>query len=229
MPIKISQPSVEGPLLVSKWIKIPLLLDEREMENFLSGIRIPFQFYYVQGKCLKEEGVISKEKFLSDYTDYISLLKEGEIPHFDQFKLKLSPAMSSSEEDFYALSINETHWLIKPRLPIIQFQANQIRYSEEEALFRTAIFGKDAISWGITIGYPHLYQNPHTLESSSTHGFPNTLLFKEVHEWVRKFTLPTPFRIKEKIWREPIRLGRECFRWINQHPQLKEAAISVTI
>ena len=58
--------------------------------------------------------------------------------------------------------------------------------------------------------------------------FPNTELFYRLAKWVRDKTSATPFLIGEKRINQPIRLGKQCFDWVNRHPRLKEMGLYVS-
>ncbi len=144
----------EGPLQVSKWIKLPLLIDEREMEALFVYLResvAPFLLYFVQGLSQNEEATLSPSCFLKKYTEYISCLKGGEVPLLEDFRKVFSCALSVEPKAFYAISVGETKRLIKPCLPVVQMQMNQIRYSPEKGCFRSQVFGSDSITWGIQL------------------------------------------------------------------------------
>ena len=59
--------------------------------------------------------------------------------------------------------------------------------------------------------------------------FPNTALFKKLMVWQRTHTRPTPFLVNDEKINSSVRIGHECFSWINDHPQLIQQNIKVFI
>lgn len=208
-------------LHVSKWIKLPLLIDVSEMKDLFASLA-PFSLYDVQRVTPVGAGILSKEAFLAEYAIYIEKLKGGEIP-----SPLSSPVLSAISEALYAMPVGEGRQLYKPQLPIVQMQAHAVRYSDADQSFRSQLFGADGISWGFQLGYPQIYEDPQTYEILPTRDLPNGTLFRGIQKWVRKFTRPTPFVISGYKQNVPIRLGKACFSWINAHPQLKAKGIVI--
>ena len=107
---------------------------------------------------------------------------------------------------------------------MIQLQAHRFDYSPLDGKFRTMILGYDSVHWGLQFSYPHLFQNEklEVLTVNESEQFPNSALFKKLQRWVRAHTLATPFEVGGHKVNASIRLGKQCFPWINDHPQLKE-------
>jgi|ERR1700722_597658 len=215
------------PLKVSKWVKIPLLVDAHEMEELIETYAPPFKVYDVQRVTQENEGIDDPKYFLEMYRLYIDFLKRGEIPPLSEFRAIFSAVWSVTEEAIYALPAQEGRRVLKAAQPAVQTQLNQIRYAEEENVFRSQIFSSDSICWGIQIGFPHLFLNPHTFEADHTRDFPNMALFLAIQRWIRKQTMPTPFLVKGMRINSPIRLGKACFSWIANHPQLQPLGIEI--
>jgi len=208
-------------LNVSKWIKIPLLIDAEEMEDLFKSVT-PFCLYQVQKVTPKGEGVISLSAFLEDYSTYIESLKRGKVP-----APLSSPVLSVTPDALHTMAFDDGRQLYKPQLPVIQMQVHAVRYSEADQSFRSQLFGSDAISWGIQLGYPQIYEDPKTYEIHATRDLPNGPLFREIQKWVRMHTRPTPFVVNNQKQNVPIRLGKACFTWINTHPQLKKQGVEI--
>lgn len=207
-------------LNVSKWIKIRFLIDLEEMEDLFHSLP-PFQLYEVHRVTSKGEGIVPQAFFLKEYGTYIESLQKGEIPQVGMF----SPVLSVTEEALYAMPVEDRRQLYKPQLPVVQMQAHAFRYSPADQSFRSQLFGNDAISWGIQLGYPQIYEDPKTHAIFSTRRLPNGPLFHAIQKWVRSHTLPTPFVVEGKKQNVPIRIGKKCFSWIHAHPQLKGITI----
>jgi hypothetical protein len=222
-----SQP--QAPLQVSKWVKLPLLVDVHEMEDLLLRHVPPFKMYDVQRVTQADGGIVDPSFFLEGYSRYIACLKEGKTPTAPEFRSLFSLAWSVHEEALVSIHVEETakRRLLKVILPSVQTQLNQIRYSPGEKVFLTQVFGPDTLYWGIQIGFPHLYLDPKTFEATHTRDFPNMALFLAIQKWVRANTVPTPFIVGEVKVNSPIRLGKSCFSWIHTHPQLAPQGIRI--
>ncbi len=221
-----SKKNLPAPLQVSKWIKLPLLIDAEEMQGLIDALP-PFKLYDVQKVNSVNSGVEAPTYLVEGYRRYVSHLQKGETPPLDQFRGLFSAAWSVTDEAFFSVAIDEGRRLFKAITPIVQTQMNQIRYAPEEKVFRTQVFGPDTLCWGIQIGFPHLFLDPTSYEALSTREFPNMALFNAVQRWVRQNTVPTPFIVEGEKLNSPIRLGKKCFSWIASHPQLKALGISI--
>lgn len=218
--------------MVSKALKFPVLLDEVEMQNLFAYLEAQigqFFIFPVDRPYSKEEEEIPKELFLKRYSSYVSLLRSGELPSAE-FRSYFSPILTLSSDILYVILCPNGMRLIKAIRPVIQLQPNFLQYSEEDGEFRSMVFGKETIHWGIQFSYPQLFQDPHTQEIfpvRDQEGFPNTVLFKALQKWIRDHTRATPFLIGEKKMNVSVRLGKQCFSWINLHPQLVAKGILV--
>jgi hypothetical protein len=186
-----------------------------------------FKVYDVQRVTASDEGIYAPAFFLEKYESYIACLKKGEIPNPADFRSLFSAVWSVTDKALVSIPAQEGRRLLKAAEPSVQTQINQIRYAPEERVFRTQVFSSDSISWGLQIGFPHLYMDPNTYEATKTRDFPNMALFMAIQRWIRQATVPTPFLIEGERINSPIRLGKECFRWIDVHPQLKACGIEI--
>lgn len=219
--------ALEGALKVSKLFKVPVLLDTQELANLLAELNNP-HFYLVTQICAKDEGILSSFEFIKIYDTYISFLKEGKIPPKATFQGPFSSAISSDPKELYSIVLDEKRHMIKAAKPVIQLQVNDIQYSEEEGCLRSLVYGQNSISWGIHFSYPQLFQDAKTQDILDVDdSFSNTNTFRRFQKWIRYNTMATPFVIAGKRINEPIRLGKNCFSWINAHPQLREKGIRI--
>lgn len=226
---RISYPAQEGLLQVSKWIKVQLLLDQEEMSDLLKILE-PFYFVIVSKPVKEQYSLIEKAVFLYAYSEYVQALQKGEVSQNNSLRECFSCAMTRSKELFYAMPVSEERLLIKPILPVIQMQMHQFLFSSAEKIFYPMVLGQKTISWGIQFSYPQFYQNPKTKEIIrivKKELFPNTELFALFMKWVRQFTIPTPFVVKEERINATIRIGKKCIKWIHLHPQLHESGLKV--
>lgn len=225
-PLRIS--SQEPPIQVSKWLTCPILIDTDEMMSLFHALG-PFYIYSTSGITKLGQGEISQTDFLNGYNHYISSLKNGIMPNEIESRLLFSTIFTTSTDTLYAVPIEPDQQLIRTSQPVIQLQPHRVSFSKIDGKFRSMTFGPDTISWGIQFSYPQLMQDMDKKIRQIDSLFPNTELFHSLQKWVRHHTLPTPLVAGEKKTNVPIRLGKNCFIWINQHPQLKELGLKVAL
>ena len=229
LPLQLSDFQKEGAFQASKWLKIQALIDAKEMKDLLqslSGIRI----FSMRG-VVQEQGIeISQEKFLQTYASWNKALQEKKVPSREDLGSILSCVWTLDSNDLYLVAVNDTSYLVKPRNPVVLVQAHFMGYSNEEKVFRPMILGADSIFWGLQFSFPQIFQKPDTKEFvkvDRSEKFRNTLLFSEIRKWMRNHTRPTPFLINQTKINLPIRLGKECFSWIQEHPQLQQKELVI--
>lgn len=226
---RVSSPSQEGLLQVSKWIKVQVLLDQEEIVELFKKLD-PFYFITVSKPVKEQNALVSQNDFLQAYLEYIQSLKKGKVVQDGYLRECFSCAMTRSKEVFYAMPVSEERLLIKPVLPVIQMQMHQFLFSSMDKVFYPMVLGQKTVSWGIQFSYPQFYQDPKTKEIVRVIKkdlFPNTELFALLMKWVRQFTIPTPFLVEEERINATIRIGKKCMSWIHLHPQLQELGIKV--
>lgn len=216
---------------VSQWLKIPVLLDYSEMEAFIQSFPT-CQFYQVGVVRPKAKNQPTKEEFLQAYQSYISSLCSGKIPDPEQYKDFFACAFSDSPDDFAVVDLPQDRSVWRLARPVIQFQEHRVDFSSHDHEFRSKVLGPNSIFWGVMISYPQLFENPVNRQADkvlNNPDYPNGGYFRAMQRWMRQNTLATPFIVEGKRKNVPIRLGKNCFSWINQHPQLIEKGISVDI
>lgn len=226
MPLSIKS-KIEPPLQVSKWLKCPLLVDEKEMEALLRAIE-PFEIFIASGLMLIGEGLVKQEEFLDCYTNYIDALKNGRIPDDARMARYFSSVFTRTRDALYAVHVDESRQMIKVDRPVVQLQTHRFIYGADRK-FRSMVHGQGSIHWGIQFSYPQLYQDKEMRVWDVREGdeFPNTALFKALQRWMRENTVATPFIADGQRVNVPIRLGKRCFAWINHHCQLMASGLSV--
>lgn len=218
------------PMQASKWLKCQLLLDAEEMQALFQSLG-NFYIYLTGSIQNRGEGEISHENFLACYRQYVEALKSGELPEEELYRNLFSAVFTVSRDMLYAVSVSDEKILIRVEKPVVQLQSHRIDYSPFDQKFRSMVLGADSILWGIQFSYPQLFEDSITKDvlqiKNDPKAFPNTQFFYKLQHWVRHNTAPTPFIVEDKVFNVPIRLGKECFSWINRHPQLKKRGISV--
>lgn len=225
--ISISSP--EPAMLASKWLSTAVLIDAEELSSLFQFLG-DFYIYEVGRTTVRGQGFISKGAFVEQYQKYVAALKTGHLPEEHLYRNLFAAVFTVDLEALYAVAVGENQQVIRPRRPVIQLQPHRMGFSEADGKFRSKTYGPDTITWGIQFSYPQLFQDPKTHEVMSVGISPfflNTELFHKIQKWVRQNTSATPFIVKEQRINVPMRLGKQCFSWINNHPQLKSAGIRV--
>lgn len=226
-----STAELEGPFQVSMWLTLPALMDAQELGCLFEALG-EFRIHRIGSVLSRQEGNISREAFLACYGAYIGDLKEGRAPTDPRYRQYLSAALTVDDEAVYAVALPDERHIIKIRRPVLQLQPHTLGYSPLDGKFRSMVRGENTVSWGVQYGYPQVFQNPKTgaIEKiDQSESFPNTALFRKLQRWVRHNTLPTPFEVGGVRTNVPIRLGKQCFSWINRHPQLVAQGIRVVM
>lgn len=227
--------TAEKPLQASKWLQSPSLISENELANlfkFLEEFFGEFFLFSCGVVCNNEKGEISKEEFLTIYNGYIQNLKDGKVPDHTTYRSLFSPVMTTTLKALFQIPVSEDRHIIRVSQPVIQLQAHYIDYSTIDKKFHSMVFGINSIAWGLQFSYPQLYQDNETKEVEiikKSQRFPNTALFQLLQKWMRQNTIPTPFIAEGKTIHVPMRLGKECLSWINQHPTLVQKNIVVKL
>lgn len=223
------RPTVGSSLQASKWQKIPLLIDENEMQTLLFELG-KLWIVRTSGVISNGEEVISQADFLEVYKFYIDALKKGENVQDPRLRSYFSAILTTFPEALYRVALNENQSLVKVIQPVIQLQAHRFDYSFADHTFRSMVMGNESVSWGIQFSYPQIYQDDHlqVLKVREGSQFPNTALFKKLQQWIRAHTIATPFEVEGKKVNVPIRLGKKCLQWINIHPQLQAKGLRVS-
>ncbi len=223
LPVKFAK---EVPLLqASKWIKHPVLLSFQEMENLLKALT-PVSIGLVSEPVEEQEMLISHEKFLAVYKDYIDALEAGQMPQETSVRKFFSSIWTSSISPLYAIPAGKK-FLVKSQEPVIQLQRHHFFYSHIDHKIHSMVMSPESIPWGIQFAYPQLFEDPVSHEIQGIKECLNAPLFLKLARWMRTWTVPTPFILDGKLIRVPLRIGKEALQWIGKHPKLKEQGIGI--
>ncbi len=218
------------PYRASKWLEIHVLLESDEMGRMLAMLDPACRFYLV-GTILKpQEGIITLDQFLENYSLYIEALRQGKEPLDANHRRPFSSALSVSENMLTREEVSPGETLLRNRGPVIQLRPHRFSYSTMDGKYRSMVLGTETISWGIQLAYPQLCQLPGDVTVHNVNEqFPNTAVFKQLQRWVRHNTIPTPLEAAGVRTNVPIRLGKNCLPWIHKHPHLIQQNITVGI
>lgn len=206
----------------SKWLKHPALLSVEEMQEVLA---LPFSIHIVSD--VVKESEISKEQFMDDYRAYIQGLKTGEVKNF---RRTFSSVFTTTSQFLEKKEVKPDHFLVKPIKPVVQLQFHHFLPSSADGKFYPMVVSQDSVSWGIQFSYPQLFQDPVTTQIQKVDdSFPNTGLFRQIAQLIRKLTVPATFIWKGQKTSTPIRIGKQCFGWIASHPQLAAKGIEMHV
>lgn len=214
----------------SKWLKVQVLLEKEELRAVFEELS-PCSLFQA-GSILAEgqDGRVSTEQLLQVYGTVVDALKRGDGIEESFYRQLLSSILTSEPQAIEASIVAENKRLLSFSRPVIQLQAHRIGYSVEENVFRSMVFGPDTIFWGLQFSYPQISYNPTTdewMDLNDAAAYPNTVLFRKLQKAIRALSIPTPFVVSGQLQNVPIRIGKNCFSWINRHPQLIKWGITV--
>lgn len=216
----------------SKWLNVQALLDEDEMERLLRELK-DISLFNAGIVTSPGEEKMGLSDFLKTYSAYVEALKNGKIPDSAAYRVAFSAAMTCANDHAVVETIGPSRQIVRIVKPVVQLQAHTFGFSELDRSFRPMIRGENAVSWGLQFSYPQLYENSVTKQAEKTlhdrTSFPNSAVFHSLQRWMRQETLPTPFVVDGQRTNSPIRIGKMCFPWINNHPQLHSKGIGVQI
>lgn len=226
MTLKTSTPAQEGVYQGSKYLKFQVLCDAEELRTLFESIQ-PCWLFLLTG--VGDGKAITTEKFLAEYSSWVELLKQGKLPTDSQLRQILAAALTAELDALWKQEVPGSRFIVKMAKPVVQVQAHFFTYSDLDGVFRPNTMGAKNIFWGLQFSFPQIYQDPKTMELLEVEEFPNAELFQKIKHWVREYTRATPFVVGGKKTNVPIRLGKNCFSWIHNHPQLIEQGIGVHV
>ncbi|MES2199773.1 MAG: hypothetical protein V4489_06360 [Chlamydiota bacterium] len=223
-PLDISTVEKEGALHCSKWVKHAVLLDREEMESLWEVLASCIIISPIQ-KVSKEKWQVSKEHFFTWYEKYLSWLRlEDDFPPPDLRK-EFTLMLSTFVEAFYAVSLSSDQFLIKARCPVIQIQIYHCFISKFDRKIYPMAMNADSFTYGLQISYPQIYEEPHVGKFKKMlleKDFPNTILYKQIVQWLRNHTKPATFFLGDKEEVAPFRVGKKEKDGIGDHKRFKK-------
>jgi hypothetical protein len=227
--VMLSQKTTEKKFSVSKWIKHQALLDGVEMKACLEVLG-SFELYNVSSITTLEELNISRHLFLESYQNYIADLKNGKAAEPDR-KI-FSAVMTVDPEALYGKEVSHGKWMARLAKPAVQLQNHRFFASKVDHKVHSMVMSPDSIQWGLQFAFPQIFfdgSEGNYTKTTDEKQFPNAALFAKISKWIRAETMPTTFIWDGHKVATPLRLGKKCFEWIENHPQLKKQGIKVRV
>ncbi len=217
MTLRVSTPEAEGVYQGSKYLKYQVLCDAAELKNLFARLE-SFSIYPLT--ALGPGAPMDRDHFIEVYGTWIEMLKAGRVPTDTELKSLLACVFTAESDSLWKQEIPGGRYIVKMGRPVVQVQAHFFSYSTLDAVFRPMTMGSNSIFWGLQFSFPQIYQEPKTMELREVDESLEAELFQKIKQWVRDETRATPFVVDEKKTNVPIRLGKNCFSWIHNHPQL---------
>jgi len=218
---RISTLELEGRFQAAKWLHIQALVEPEELELLFEH---PFDLYPLSGAFPLQKFPIEKQFFLSIYRSWITRLKDGNAPDEEELRTYQALAWAHDASALWLQKVAGERYIARPCEPVIQCQVHQMGYSTIDGLFRPMVLSNESIFWGLQFSFPQVYQHPKTGELFET---KVSELFQALRKWSREHTVATPMLVDGKRINLPMRLGKRCFSWINNHPHLKAKHLAV--
>ena len=212
----------------SKWISVDLLIDEKEFDGLISSCN-PMHLISTHNAAPKTPFLVDKKKLIKVYSSYISELKSGKLPAFDDYKKYFYLMISANLDGVFIRKIGKDKQGLIFNAPLIEVKPICLVVSNVDQSIRPMPVHPDGILWGLRFSFPQIIQDAKTLKSEQIdfQKHPTGNLFKQIRSWIRQNTRATPFIIDSKKVNHPVRLGKNCFEWINNHPQIKKSSICI--
>lgn len=222
--IPISTVSEEGVYRASKYQRVQMLLEQEELEGLFNELN---NFYILEySKVLEQDNhIVSKEEFLLRYKTYLTALKTNPKNITRDLLSSLSVTFSKNLDVYYQVKINDQKTLIKLKAPAILVQPFTFHLDLENESVFTSVHTEERIFWGLEFSFPGVYQDGKTIdviEIFKDLKSPNTTLFKTLQKYARRNTTPTSLLFKDSSKNFSFRLGKKCYRWINEYSKLHE-------
>jgi hypothetical protein len=213
-------PKMAPQFLASKWIHFDFLVETAELAKLFLTLGEPLFLFSTMGVQEKGKSRILPDEFLAAWERYIECLRQGNKVDDPDFRYFFTAIMSYELNAMRSVEIPGEREVIIPYEPIMQMQMHRFTYSLDCKKIHSQAFGEGSISWGIRLSYPQLFQYPQTRQVEAAQNvakFKNALLVSKVRSWLREVSVPTPLEISGQRQNVPIRLGKSCFPWINNH------------
>lgn len=220
MTLRISDSNNEGVYQGSKWLKLQILCDREDLMDLFQ--RLP-SFWIFPLTGIVDGKSISHDCFLDEYGRWIASLKMGSVPKNEELKRVLACAFVEDLQSLWLQKVAKGY-LTKIKTPVVQVQAHFFTYSPIDGVFRPMSMGSESVFWGLQFSYPQIYQDGKTMEFREVKSSP---FFRTIQLWMREKTRSTPFLVGGKRINAPIRIGKNCFSWIHNHPQLIQQNIGI--
>lgn len=224
MSLKKGSPKEKGIFKASKWLHYPILCDSFELDKLFATWK-DFAIYSIGKVSAGDVQEVSRKNFLACFAKSIESLKK----HTVWVKELLLPVVITEDiECLYQYSPKENYHILKVERPVIQCQLHKFRFSHFDNSIRSMVFSDDSVFWGIQFSFPTLFQDPATNQIVKVdETFANARFIPLLRKWIREHTSPVQFIYAGMTLNTGIRLGKDCFSWINNHPELK--AINLTV
>lgn len=207
---------MQGQFQAARWLKIQALLDDVELASLMQALE-PFSIYPLSGALPREAFPMPKERYLATYRGWIEGLKAGIVP--TSFGSLNASMWTKSAESLWFQEFPDKRVVAKPKEPFLLVQVHFMGYSRVDKVFRPMSLSQDSIFWGLQFSFPQIYE--HTEKGIVEAGdHPNAVLFQRVRKWSRDNTRPTPMNVEGARENLPIRIGKNCLSWVNDHPAL---------
>ncbi len=224
----------EAPkFLAAKFQKLQFLIDGEEMASFLSFCA-PLRLFANMGPGPKNQSERYSEEIVAACGRYCAALADRALPEERHWRAASTLLLTRDDEsvafvDVFPDSAGNERELVQPLLPSVQMQPHSFTISHDDKIL-PLVFGPAAVSWGVQLSYPQIFQDPST---RATHNgldpkqFVNASLFSAMRNWMREHTVPVVFLKGEKRITSTIRLGKRSLSWAHNHPTLSHFGLQI--
>lgn len=205
----------------SKWNHLDVLLDPHELKALFDIIK-PCWMLYASSTKQTEDYTLPFDLFYETYQNYIENLKQKTVPNIASFRTHFHFFLTQSLEGIYRVPLGESHQRILLHAPVIQVKPISLMISKIDSSIHTSPISPQGIFWGLRFSFPGIFQKPNSLDITTLNpnNHINANLFKIIRGFLRKESSFAIFEIDQTKHNALARLGKQCYPWIQNHPQL---------
>jgi len=185
--------SVDEALKASRFLKHQFFVTTDELKSLIASLGT-VEVYMTSKVYHIGDEQLGLDAFFAAYETYLNRLEETECPPVSDLRVNLSPSISASQSAFGVQKLGQERFVIKSKLPHLQFQICQFVLGIDDKVHFT--FGKEARCFGLQALYPQLFIETGSINIKNgllEKDSPNALLYKAFASWIRHHTHPVSF------------------------------------
>lgn len=192
------------------WLNSYFFITPNQLEKIIDILKLHFTFI---GNVEREYEFTTKEEILSSYSMYYKSILSGKKINW-KLKSDLRVSVTKSldivykEKEFIHNGIEyKTLSLVEP---IINFWPTQLYYKDSSFSYKTMVVG-DSFCLGIEMNFPKYiaFLDQGDSEYIQTDNYMNYVLFRQLKEEIRKFTVGCRLASEERVIKTDIRISEE--------------------
>ena len=220
IPFRVSTPSLEGSYEAAKWLKWPVLADEKEFGELFRRLA-PCDLVPLTGVVEPDRLLMPSDCFLAEAKRWIERLQQHQAPTMEDLRTVLACALTNDRDAIWLHEVKPERYLVKSKNRSCRSKPIFFPIRSKTKPFIRWCSAKRVSSGASSFPIPKFFSIPIGNTEKSTRRF-RTQFFSEIRQWTRDVTRPASFLVDGKKVNVPMRIGKNCLSWIASHPQLKQ-------